>query len=78
MLMPLMLKQPPADPVAAKGLTQADIDRLRDKVEAYIDELVTALRTSAPGIPPEVLRKTLMKGECLCKAASRLLMEPQT
>jgi hypothetical protein len=77
MLMPLTLKPPPADPVAASGLTQADIDRLRTQIDAFIDHLVAEQRKQMPGLPPEALRVMLMRGQCLCTAAERLLKEQQ-
>jgi hypothetical protein len=71
-LMALTLKAPAA-PVTSSGLTLADIDRLRAKIEVYIDQLVAAERERMPGMPAVALRKLLMREQCLCAAARRLL-----
>jgi hypothetical protein len=78
MLMPLELKPPPPDPVPPLGLTQGDIDRFRAQVDAYIDAFVAEQRRQIPDVPPEALRAMLMRGQCKCAAAARLLKEPHS
>jgi hypothetical protein len=80
MLMPLELKPP--DDVAdvlpqEQELTQGAIDRLRTQIDAFIEGLVAAERERMPGMPAVALRKLLMRGQCRCEAAERLIKEPQ-
>jgi hypothetical protein len=82
MRMPLKLKQPPPDDVAdvvpaEQELTQRAIDRLHAKIESYIDQLVAAERERMPNLPAVALRALLMRKDCLCGVARRLL-EQQT
>jgi hypothetical protein len=82
MLMPLKLKQPPPDDMAdvvpaEQELTQGAIDRLHAKIEAYIDGIVAEHRKRMPGLPLGSLRAMLLRGQCRCEAAERLLKEPQ-
>ena len=80
--MPLKLKPPPPDDVAdvvplEQELTQGAIDRFRAQIDAFIDDLVAEQRKQMPNQPAEALRAMLMRGQCLCTAAERLLKEPQ-
>jgi hypothetical protein len=70
--MALTLKAP-AYPVTSSGLTLTEIERLHAKIEAYIDQLVAEERKRMPGMPAVALRKLLMREQCLCTAARRLL-----
>jgi hypothetical protein len=81
MLMPLELKPPPPDDVAdvlpaEQELTQRAIDRLRAQIDAFIDGLVAAERERMPGMPAVALRTMLLRNQCPCVAAERLLKEP--
>ena len=69
--------QMPDDMSAAPELTLGAIDRLRAQIDAYIDAFVAEQRKQVPGVPAVALRQMLMRGQCLCKAAERLLKEPQ-
>jgi cytochrome P450 len=78
--MPLKLKQPPPDDaqvVPEPELTQGAIDRFRAQIDAYIDAFVAEQRKQMPNQPPEALRAMLLRGQCLCTAAARLLKEPR-
>jgi hypothetical protein len=68
----------PVEPVTASGLTQADIDEFHRQLDEFVDGLVAEQKRQMPNQPVEVLRALLMRGQCKCKAAERLLKEPQT
>ena len=80
--MPLKLKQPQPDDVAdvvplEQELTQGAIDWFRAQIDAYIDAFVAEQRKQLPNQPPEALRAMLMRGQCLCTTARRLLEQRQ-
>ena len=58
-------------------LTLDAIDRFRAQIDAFIDDLVAEQRKQMPNQPAEALQAMLMRGQCLCTAAERLLKEPQ-
>jgi hypothetical protein len=79
--MPLELKQPPPDDaqvVPGPELTQGAIDRFHAQIDACIDAFIAEQRRQIPRVPPEALRAMLMRGQCKCAAAARLLKEPQS
>jgi hypothetical protein len=57
-------------------LTQGAIDRFRAQIDAYIDAFVAEQKRQLPNQPVEVLRAMLMRGQCLCATAKRLLEQP--
>jgi hypothetical protein len=74
--MPLELKQPPPDDAQvglAPELTLGAIDGFQARIDAYIDAFVAEQKRQLPNQPVEVLRRLLLRGECACKAAKRLL-----
>jgi hypothetical protein len=78
--MPLMLKQPPPDEVVVpweQELTQGAIDRFRAQIDAYIDAFVAEQKRQLPNQPAVVLKALLMRGQCLCTTARRLLEQQQ-
>jgi hypothetical protein len=63
-----------ADIVApGEELTLGDLDRLRAKIEGFIDQLVAEEKAKTPNQPVQVLRQLLMRGLCPCAAARRIL-----
>jgi hypothetical protein len=51
-----------------------DIRRVRAEIEAYIDDRVAELKAgSLKDLPTEVLRQDLVRFECPCRAALRLI-----
>ena len=76
--MPLKLKQPPPDDaqvVPEPELTHGAIDRFRAQIDAFIDGHVAEQRKLFPGLPEVTLRAMLMRKQCKCEAAKRLLEE---
>jgi hypothetical protein len=63
-----------ADIVApGQELTLSDIDALHAKIEAFIDQLVAEEKQKTPDLPVQLLRGLLMRGQCPCAAARRIL-----
>jgi hypothetical protein len=54
-----------------------DIERVQQEISEFIDERVAALRSGPDGAsqPPESLRQMLVKFECPCRSALRLINE---
>jgi hypothetical protein len=65
-------KQPPKPDLGA------DIERLRSELTAFLEERLASIKLGrdGAGLPVEVLRQQLMRGDnCLCRVVGRLLNE---
>jgi hypothetical protein len=56
-------------------LSGEEIAALHARIDEFIDQLVAEEKEKTPNQPKEVLRALLMRGQCACTAATRLLKE---
>jgi len=62
-------------PACSPADLAADIARIQDEIVAYVDKRAAEVKLSCPGLPLEVIRRDLVKFECPCRAALRLINE---
>jgi hypothetical protein len=55
----------------------ADIQRIQQEISEFVDGRIAALRAGTDGasLPSESLRMMLVRGECPCRCALRLINE---
>ncbi len=55
----------------------ADIARIQYEISHFIEGRIAELKAShdGAGLPPESLRRMLVRGECPCRATTRLIEE---
>ena len=60
-------------PVVAKAM----IERGIEQAEQYIDKVAATAKAECPNQPVENIRMTLVRGDCPCRCALRLLNEAE-
>ena len=77
--MTLELKQQDDQPQDDQDLrlALADITEFHSELESFIDARVAALKRLHPELPVAMLRKDLIRGQCLCAVVQRLLKQEQ-
>jgi hypothetical protein len=53
----------------------ADIEKIQQEISEFVDGRVAEQKASYSDLPSEVLRQSLVKFDCPCKCALRLLNE---
>jgi hypothetical protein len=70
--MPALTKKKPERTLADLA---ADIERIQQEIAEFVDARVAEQKVSYSDLPSEVLRQTLVRLDCPCKCALRLINE---